>query len=357
MTAGHEGQPITQEVLRDAAASKYDFDLNHFSRESKRQKLKNLSEYFEKNVIGQSQAKEAIMSLWRRKLTGTGNAEIVDSILLVGPSGVGKSYLAQVSADLMGYLPHTVHMTNFATEHDIDEFKRIIYTEVKTHPFRVFILDKFEKANVRVQDTVLSMLETGQFEVKDSSITGNPLTLRASTKNSVFIFTSNAQHRAVQEMLEKKETNGRVNDSDLRRCLSGQPLPTSFYFCTGEDLISNPIMNRILHVVPMGNPSKEEFSQGIRLYLKKTLERESLKNGVKFVLKNEEKFVNAIVESYSKLSDYRDISRALTAVESQIAEVILDSDFEEESQKEVQIKWDQKYAPMKPTVDHHPMVS
>lgn len=330
-------QPLDMNILRAAVQADYRVNPAEFERSLMRKKLKKgFDESLEREVIGQKRAKSAIKKMWRRKVTNTGDDTTLNSVLLVGPPGIGKSSIAELSAKLMGYEKSVIHMNQFATAFDVETFRSEVHAALDDHPIRVLIFDEIEKAHPKVQQAVLEMLERGEFTVQRKLNSGGVQVLEVSAKNAVFILTGNA---ASAFIVNQAQDGLEISEKRLARALI-EPTETSHG-------IDAAILSRIVELVPMTYPSKDEFKKGLKHYLDRTLKRESEKKGVRFTLKNEKEFIQALGDYHTADSEFRDVKKLIiNTIEKGIVNAVLEDDFDD--QDEIMLDWDVDEWPNKP---------
>ncbi len=307
-SVGLGGQPLTREVLVRAVIAEYKVDTAQFSRSQMRNKLQHLSEGLNSEIIGQASAKEAIIHLWRRKLTGVGDADQVNSLLLAGPSGIGKSKVAEISANLMGYEKTTIEMNKYRLG-GVDKFRREVYSALLDHPLRVIILDELEKAGIEVQQAALSMLQNGEFTVLEEIPGGGTVSREVSARHCLFILTTNAASRFIAR---ECGVNGKcsIPDKHLAAAMVGE--------------IDQAILSRIQDIVPMTFPSQKEFEEGLVFYVRRTLLRESQRHRVQFTIKRQAEFLKALSQLRTSDSEFRDAKKLIAKVlERSISESLL----------------------------------
>ena len=319
-SVGQEGAEITPRYLKETAVIKYGFDPFQLNPAQLRTKLSQLKPGLDQELIGQDEAKSLVYRLWARKITGVGDDHQVNSLLLAGPPGVGKTRIAELSANLMGYKKTVIEMNKFA-HGGIELFRREIYQTLLEHPFRVIVLDEMEKAHPSVQAGALSMLQSGAFQVTEEMPLGKTVVRDVSAKHALFILTSNAAGAYIKRELRK---NGSVDEGELRQTLA-------------EDGIAEAILSRIQHIIPMTTPTQEEFKTGVRKTLASTLKRESERHGYKFVIENEDEFIAEVMKTYHEDTDYRDIRKHLASIEDLIAHWLIHE--EREPGSEVKLRW------------------
>lgn len=146
--------------------------------EQDNEKLAQIEETLQKRVVGQDRAIEALAAALRRARVGLGGRTRVSaSFLFVGPSGVGKTFLAkQLASELFGseralvrldmseyQEPHTVSKLIGAPPGYIGHEQGGRLTEaVRRQPFSVVLLDEIEKAHPDIYNLFLQVLDDGR---------------------------------------------------------------------------------------------------------------------------------------------------------------------------------------------------
>ena len=167
--------------------------------EKEAEKLLHMEEELRSRVIGQDQACSAIARALRRS-----RADIKDphrpigSFLFMGPTGVGKTYLARNLAELMfGTVDALIqvdmseYMEKFSTSRLIgsppgyvghDEGGQLT-EKIRRRPYAVVLFDEIEKAHPDVMNLLLQILE-------DGSLTDS-MGHKVNFSNTIIILTSN----------------------------------------------------------------------------------------------------------------------------------------------------------------------
>ncbi|MEM7735713.1 MAG: ATP-dependent Clp protease ATP-binding subunit [Deinococcota bacterium] len=142
------------------------------------EKLSDIENALRKRVVGQDKAITALSSALRRARVGLGGRTRVSaSFLFVGPSGVGKTFLAkQVAIELFGSERALVRldMSEYQEAHTISKLigappGYVGYEQggrlteaVRRQPFSVVLLDEIEKAHPDIYNTFLQVLDDGR---------------------------------------------------------------------------------------------------------------------------------------------------------------------------------------------------
>ena len=180
--------------------------LNKLSlKENKR--LLDLEKILDNKVIGQTEAIEKIAKALRRSRVGIKNPnKPMATFLFLGPTGVGKTFLAKTLAD------HVFGSEESLIRIDMSEFQekfnisRLIGSppgyvghedggqlteKVRRRPYSVVLFDEVEKAHPDVFNLLLQMLDEGH--MTDS------LGRKVNFKNCMIILTSNIGIRQLQD--------------------------------------------------------------------------------------------------------------------------------------------------------------
>ena len=167
--------------------------------ESETLRLLHLEEELNRTVIGQEAAVAALSSAIRRSRVGLASERRPSgSFLFLGPTGVGKTYLAKTLAEKLFGSPEAlirVDMSDYMEKHNVSklvgappgyvgfEDGGLLSGAVRRRPYCVVLLDEIEKAHPDVFHLLLQVLEEG--ELVDS------LGHKVSFRNAVIIMTSN----------------------------------------------------------------------------------------------------------------------------------------------------------------------
>ena len=167
------------------------------------EKLLKMEEHLHQNVIAQDDAIKAVSAAIRRSRAGIASPKRpLGSFIFLGPTGVGKTYLAKQLAQYLFGSEDTlirVDMSDYMEKHTTSRLVGsppgyVGYGEggwltekLRRKPYCVILFDEIEKAHPDVFNLLLQMLEEG--EIQDS------MGHRVSFRNAVIIMTSNAGTR------------------------------------------------------------------------------------------------------------------------------------------------------------------
>lgn len=185
-------------------------------------KLMSLEERIKRRVIGQDEAVHIISESLRRARADIRDPKRpIGSFLFIGPTGVGKTYLAKVVSQ--EYFNNDedivrVDMSEYTTNDSVNKLLGLqsqsnseqtqvsLLDKVKSNPYTVVLFDEIEKADAKILDLFLQLFEEGRL----TSTSGETVDFT----NTIIICTSNIAANLVLESLETKqlwdETKSRV---------------------------------------------------------------------------------------------------------------------------------------------------
>lgn len=168
--------------------------------------LRELEKRLQREIFGQNEAITEIAKAVRRRRTGIqSSSKPVGVFLFTGPTGVGKTALAQALArQLMGSDAALIRldMTEFKESHSIAKligappgyvgFQQMSYLaeKIRKHPYSVVLLDEIEKAHTDVFNLMLQVFDEGI--LRDAK--GTEINFR----HALIIMTSNLQGKQKQ---------------------------------------------------------------------------------------------------------------------------------------------------------------
>ncbi len=218
--------------------------------------LLNLEKEMHRFVIGQDQAIKSISQAIRRIRVGLTREKPI-SFLFLGPTGVGKTETAKsISKIYFGGEEKIVRvdMSEYGSPDSVGRFLEnssgSFLDQVLNHQFCLILLDEFEKANEKIIDLFLQVLDDGR--MTDSS--GRTI----SFTNAIIIATSNAGSELIRESL-------RSNSS-----LSNQVL---LDFLQKNALFKPELLNRFDDIVIFNPLSSSQISEITNLMLQKLISK------------------------------------------------------------------------------------
>ena len=161
--------------------------------EAETDKLVHLEDHLHKRIIGQNEAVDAVARAIRRNRAGLRSTKRPPSFIFVGPTGVGKTELAEMfgSEESIIRIDMSEYMESNSTAKLIgappgyvgyDDAGQLT-EKVKRHPYSIVLLDEIEKAHPDVFNILLQVLDDGRL----TDAQGNTV----SFENTIIIMTSN----------------------------------------------------------------------------------------------------------------------------------------------------------------------
>jgi ATP-dependent Clp protease ATP-binding subunit ClpC len=171
------------------------------------ERLLNLNVSLEKTIIGQSEAVEAVSRAIRRsRLDLNDPNKPIGAFLFLGPTGVGKTYLAKMLAEqIFGNRDAIIQvdMSEYMEKHSVsrmvgsppgyvghDEGGQLT-ERIRRKPYAIVLFDEVEKAHPDVLQILLQVLEDGHMTDSQGR--------RVDFKNTILIMTSNVGAEILQK--------------------------------------------------------------------------------------------------------------------------------------------------------------
>ena len=170
-------------------------------------RLKNMGEELKSAVIAQDKAIEKMVKAIQRNRVGLKEAtHPVGAFMFLGPTGVGKTYLAKKLAECMFGSSDALIRIDMSEYSESFNTSRLVgappgyvgYEEggqltekVRRHPYSIVLLDEIEKAHGNVFNMLLQVLDEGRLTDGNGRL--------IDFRNTVIIMTSNAGTRQLKE--------------------------------------------------------------------------------------------------------------------------------------------------------------
>ncbi|MEK7066078.1 MAG: AAA family ATPase [Patescibacteria group bacterium] len=276
--------------------------------------LLNLETELHKRIVGQAEAVEAISKAMRRARAGVRDQKKpIGSFLFLGPTGVGKTETAKaLSAIFFGDEKYMLRldMSEYQGEDSLSKLtgdfntgkSGVLSDMMRDKPYGVLLLDEFEKSEKKVLNLFLQILDEGFF----SDMNGRKI----STRNIIFIATSNAASDMIFALTEKGESLAGSRDVIINKII-------------GDGIYKPELINRFDDVIIFHPLSQDELKQIAVLMLKKLAKRLAEKS-IELVINDimVEKVVSA---GYNKTFGARPMTRAIQElVEEPVARKIIE---------------------------------
>lgn len=170
-------------------------------------RLKGMSDELKKTVIAQDSAIDKLVKAIQRNRVGLKEANHpIGAFMFLGPTGVGKTYLAKKLAEFMFGSSDALIRIDMSEYTEAFNVSRLIgappgyvgYEEggqltekVRRHPYSIILLDEIEKAHGNVFNMLLQVLDEGRLTDGNGRL--------IDFRNTVIIMTSNAGTRQLKE--------------------------------------------------------------------------------------------------------------------------------------------------------------
>lgn len=312
--------------------------------EDEAEKVLHLNTSLKELVIGQNSAIEAVSKAIRRSRVGLKKkTKPIGSFIFLGPTGVGKTYLAKMlalklfdNADNIIRVDMSEYQERFSTSRLVGAPPGYVGYEkggtgfsekVRRKPYSVVLLDEVEKAHPDIFNVLLQVLDEGH--LTDS------LGRKVNFKNCVLIMTSNIGIKALSQKGEAfgfTSSAAKEQDEDARKEFLRGKLKNHF---------SPEFLNRVDDIVIFNTLGKGELYDIIELNMKDLKERVQ-ELGFEINLTNEAKdFI--LEKGYDKEFGARPLDRAIEKhVEDLLAEEMLKGEIKEGHKVTIDVNEDKK---------------
>ena len=293
--------------------------------EDEKEKYANLDEDLEGTVIGQEDAIKSVAHAIKRARVGLKDpSKPIGSFIFVGPTGVGKTYLAKSLAEnIFGSEDHLIrmdmseYMEKFAVSRLVGsppgyvgyEEGGQLTEQVRNHPYSVVLFDEIEKAHPDIFNLLLQILDDGRLT------DGQGRTV--DFKNTIIIMTSNI---GVSSLNEKQAIGFETGDpeeknADRTREIIEREVKNAF---------APEFLNRLDEVIMFNPLSEANIEEITKLMLEKTRER---LNNIDIDITYDDEVVKLLAkEGFNEEYGARPLERHITKmIDDRLAEDILDN--------------------------------
>ena len=296
--------------------------------EKESDRLRRLGECLNNSVIAQEKAiNKVVRSIQRNRLGLGSHNRPIGIFMFLGPTGVGKTYLAQRLAEEMFGTKEAMIRIDMSEYSEKFNTSRLVgappgyvgygdggqLTErVRRHPYSIVLLDEIEKAHGDVFNLLLQVLDEGRMTDGNGRI--------VDFRNTIIIMTSNAGTRQLKDFshgigFNAISINGAANEqskeyarSIIQKALSRQFAPE--------------FLNRLDEIITFDQLDAKAIRRIVDVELDKFIKRIS-KNGYAVTVTDTAKTFLA-TKGYDPQFGARPLKRAIqTYVEDEICERIL----------------------------------
>ena len=197
---------VNEEIVADVVAMITGVPAKRIAKEDN-QRLVTMEKELNEQVIGQAEAINKISKAIRRNKIGLKNPnKPIGVFVFLGPTGVGKTYLAKVLAkylfdsyDAMIRIDMSEYTEKFTISRLIGappgyvgyEEGGQLTEKVRRKPYSIVLLDEIEKAHTDIYNILLQVFDDGQLT--------DGLGRKVDFKNTIIIMTSNVGSRQLKE--------------------------------------------------------------------------------------------------------------------------------------------------------------
>lgn len=203
---GSEPQIVTEKEVADVVSMMTGVPVQQMA-EQEGIRLKGMGMELKGNVIGQDQAIDKMVRAIQRNRVGLKDPNRpIGTFMFLGPTGVGKTYLAKKLAEFMFGSADALIRVDMSEYTESFNTSRLIgappgyvgYEEggqlterVRRHPYSIVLLDEIEKAHSNVFNLLLQVLDEGRLTDGNGRF--------VDFRNTVIIMTSNAGTRQLKD--------------------------------------------------------------------------------------------------------------------------------------------------------------
>ena len=203
---GEERQIVDAEQVADVVSMMTGVPVQRMA-EQEGIRLKGMSQELKDAVIGQDKAIDKMVKAIQRNRVGLKEPNHpIGVFMFLGPTGVGKTYLAKKLAEFMFGSSEALIRIDMSEYTESFNTSRLIgappgyvgYEEggqlterVRRHPYSIVLLDEIEKAHANVYNLLLQVLDEGRLTDGNGRL--------VDFRNTVIIMTSNAGTRQLKD--------------------------------------------------------------------------------------------------------------------------------------------------------------
>lgn len=202
----NERQPVTEKEVAEVVSMMSGVPVQRMA-DAEGERLKNMSAELQQTVIAQDEAITKLVKAIQRNRVGLKDPNHpIGVFMFLGPTGVGKTYLAKKlaeymfgSTDAMIRIDMSEYTESFNTSRLVGappgyvgyEEGGQLTEKVRRHPYSIILLDEIEKAHGNVFNMLLQVLDEGRLTDGNGRL--------IDFRNTVIIMTSNSGTRQLKE--------------------------------------------------------------------------------------------------------------------------------------------------------------
>lgn len=317
-------EKITVDKIREIISDWSKVPVTQLTQEEN-EKYRDLDKNLKGVVIGQDDAVEKVAKAIKRARVGLKDENSpIGTFIFVGPTGVGKTYLAkQIAYNIFDSDDSLIRidMSEYMEKHSISKLigsppGYVGYDEggqltekVRSNPYSVILFDEIEKAHPDVFNMLLQILDEGRLTDSQGR--------EVDFTNTIIILTSNAGASQLSKRnsigFESEETKVKKDFENTKDVVNKEL----------KNLFKPEFLNRIDDIIVFNRLNKEDIKQIVALRLDDLIER--IKD-MGYKAKYTDKVVEKIASiGFDETYGARPLDRAIkTEIEDLIAERILE---------------------------------
>lgn len=265
---------VDEQIVADVISNMTGIPVKRIGQEEN-EKLRTLKETLQQKVVGQDEAVATVARAIQRSRVGLKDPQKpIGTFLFVGPTGVGKTYLAKCLAEeLFGKADAIIRvdMSEYMEKHTVSRMVGappgyVGYDEggqlterVRRKPYSIVLLDEIEKAHTDVFNLLLQVMDEGR--LTDGN--GNTIDFR----NTVIIMTSNCGTKQIRDF---GNGIGFQSPTDL---MSGKKQNRGIVRKAIEKQFAPEFINRLDNIVYFDHLIPDDIQSIVAIELQPLLER------------------------------------------------------------------------------------
>lgn len=309
---------VTEEDVMTVVSKISNVPINKM-KDSEAIKIRNMKKVLEKEVIGQQDAVDTIVTALQKSILDIQDPnKPICTAFLLGPTGVGKSLVSKKIAELFFESVEKnlllINMGEYTESYSISRLlgsapgyigsdsDTAVFEKIRTNPNMVVVFDEIEKAHKDIYDLLLGILDTGKANLSNG--------LEVNFKNCVILLTSNV---ASKQLSEKGNGLGFSKQSQDERNKDNK----SIVMKAMEKFFRPEFIGRLSNIVIFNELGKPEMMKIFDLELTKLSDRLSKKG---YKLSVSEKLKEFIIDQVNTKYGARDLSKNISKyVEDKLA--------------------------------------
>jgi ATP-dependent Clp protease ATP-binding subunit ClpC len=280
-------------------------------------RLRMMKETLEKVVIGQPEAiKDTVMALQRNALGLRDPGKPIASLMMIGPTGSGKTYICKTIASEFFGTPDALirfDMSEFTEKHEITKLlgstasyvgydDEPLFEKIRNRPHSVVLFDEIEKAAPEIYQVFLNILDEGSVTLGNGK--------KVNFQNCIIIFTGNIGTKELG--LGKIGFGGHDLDQSQIEAITKKALKNTF---------SPEFINRLSKTIVFNKLTDDDLKKICALEIQKLATRMKSQG---FDLQVGPEIIDKIVADSDKIYGARDLQRNIVKlIEEPICDALI----------------------------------